>query len=431
MTSRWILFVSVRHFRTKRREKGHTAGVLSVLGIAAGVMTLISVLAVMNGFQHSTIEDILEVGSFHVQVTGVDPVSAARQIGALAGVRAAVPFAEQHSLLAGYFRDPVAAVVRGVPDTIGSDDEGFARSLEIVSGRFALDEPSTVVLGEELARRIGARVGDTVELVGFDLIQGAAAGAALVSPRLDVIGVFKTGFLEYDAGWSFVSLDTSRSLLGTPAGTVGVKLRDRFADRVVTARIRDLFPDASVESWREYNRAIFGALRLEKTLMMLLIGLIFVVVAVNIYQSLRRSVMERTEEIGVLKALGASPLALQLVFVFEGVWIGAAGATIGTVLGVIVSANINRIFAFVERAINAVSVAAAVAVGAVSGAGVDGGGFSVFSPSYFYLDEVPAVLVAGEVVTIAVVAVLSATVAAYGASRRAGRITPAEVLRYE
>ena len=160
--------------------------------------------------------------------------------------------------------------------------------------------------------------------------------------------------------------------------------------------------------------------------------MIFVVVAVNIYQSLRRSVVERTEEIGVLKAIGAPPLPLQLVFILEGLWIGLAGGLLGLGLGLLVSLNINELFRLAEIVVNAVAYAGQWIVGLVTGSG-DGatGAFSIFSPAYFYLDEVPAVIVPVEVMAIVIFAILSATIAAWVASRRVSSIAPAAVLRYE
>ncbi|MFW5715888.1 MAG: ABC transporter permease [Spirochaetota bacterium] len=452
MKSRWILFVSARHFRTKRREKGHTAGILSVLGIAAGVMTLIAVLAVMNGFQFGTIEDILEVGSFHLQVSVPESDGDAATVGELAesisgvrGVRAAVPYAETYGLAYGYFPDPLAVLLRVVPRDLPSLDQRFAENLEIVSGSWDLGGTG-VVLGRELARRMGARVGDVVEIVGFS---GALVAGGAETTELELVGIFRSGFLEYDAGWGFVGLGPGAAALGIDGPErVGVKLHDRFGDRAAMRRIEARAPDGRngeagesnvglsheivVESWRDYNRAIFGALRLEKVLMMVLIGLIFVVVAVNIYQSLRRSVVERTEEIGVLKAIGAPPLPLQLVFVLEGLWIGLAGGGVGMVLGILVASNINGLFRAAELVINALaSVANWTARLFARGAGDAPDTFSIFSPAYFYIDEVPAVVVPAEVASIVAFAVVSATVAAYIASRRVSAIAPASVLRYE
>ncbi len=429
MKSRWVFFVSARHFRTKRREKGHTAGLLSVLGIAAGVMTLIAVLAVMNGFQLGTIEDILEIGSFHLQVDSSDAEADAAVLAELRGVRTAVPYAETYGLAYGYFPDPLAVLIRAVPSGLLNLDERLATRLDIVSGRWDLADDG-IVLGQELARRLGIRVGDEVEVVGFT---GAFSATDPAATSFPVTAVFRSGFLEYDGGWGFIGFGSGAESLGLgPAARVGVKLEDRFRDRQIAGRIEALLPQSSVETWREYNRAIFGALRLEKTMMMLLVGLIFVVVGVNIYQSLRRSVVERTEEIAVLKAIGSSPLRLQLVFVFEGLWIGVFGGGLGLLLGLLVTHNINRLFAAAEVVVNTIAWVGAWAAALVTGAARPAPGvFSIFSPAYFYLEEVPAVLVPVEVAAIVAFAVLCATVAAYAASRRVSMVSPAGILRYE
>lgn len=427
---RWTLFISARHFRTKRREKGHTASVLSVGGIAVGVMTLITVLAVMNGFQIGTIEDILEINSYHLQVHTPDAAEKAPLIADTNGVRSAVPFTEMYALAQGFFADPVAIAVRGVPDDVRTLDIGFADQLEMAAGTFDIAAPRSIVVGQELARRIGLRVGDGLSVVNF-----SAEGLNLARPDsmdLIVTGLFKTGFLEYDAGWGFVSLETTRELGGGEADTVGVKLLDRYSDRATMRRISSTVPGLQIVSWRDYNRSIFGALRLEKVLMMLLIGLIFVVVAVNIYQSLRRSVVERTEEIGVLKALGASAASLQFVFILEGLMIGLAGAAIGTVLGLALSFNINAVFAGAEIIVNVILSVTGWIVGlfAPGQRGVTAG-FTIFSPAYFYLDSVPATVIAGEVLGVALFALASSVLAAVAASRRISGINPAAVLRYE
>ena len=136
-----------------------------------------------------------------------------------------------------------------------------------------------------------------------------------------------------------------------------MKLSDRYADRAFCERIQSklgLGPD-KIESWRDYNRAFFGALRTEKTVMMLLIGLIFLVVGVNIFHSMRRAVAERTEDIAVLKAMGAGPDELGRVFVIDGLAIGAGGALVGLVVGLLIAVNVNEVFSLVEAVVNGAS----------------------------------------------------------------------------
>jgi lipoprotein-releasing system permease protein len=422
--------------------------VLSVTGIAAGVMTLVAVLAVMNGFQIGTIESILEINSYHLRIEGLtaDGSAASEHAGAGAqsanrtasrrafarrldqvrGVATAVPFYQVQTLARGFFAGPEAVVIRGLPVDVLTRDRRFAENLRIVAGRFDLSRPGSVVIGAELARTLGTGIGDTVSLVNL-----GGEGFNATDPKeieLEVAGLFRTGFLDYDRSWGFVSLEEARRTFGVGEAVMwGVKLENRFNDRLAAARLREAIPEAaSVSSWREFNRSIFGALRLEKTLMMLLVGLIFVVVGANIYQSLRRSVVERTEEIAVLKALGAPPQSIRTVFTLEGLMIGLLGGVIGVALGLLVSENVNGVFAIAERVVNGIA-----ATLQFLGGGIGEGEFTIFSPAYFYITEVPTEAVLWETLGIFLFAAGSATAAAYFASFRVARIKPAEVLRNE
>lgn len=424
----WMFFVAQRHFRTRRREKGYTASILSVSGIAVGVMTLTAVLAVMNGFQLDTIEDILEINSYHMRIAGTELESdvSPLELSRLSGVRTVLPFIELQTIARGFFEEPQAVILRGVPVDVLELDPGIAERMEIVAGEFSLASHGSVVIGSQLARHLGVRIGDTVTFL--DLGSG---DAALRNPReveFLVRGVFYSGFLEYDRSWGFISLQEAESMFG--AGdelTWGIKLDDRFNDVRMRQQIAENLglDSGQVRSWREFNRAIFGALRVEKTVLMFLIGLIFVVVAVNIYQALRRSVVERSEEIAVLKALGAPPQAVQLVFVVEGLMIGILGAFIGTALGLFLSQNINGVFAVAELALGGLAM-----IGSV----IRGGGaspVSFFSTEHFYIMEVPSHMLFSEVLGVFLTAVASAASAGYFASLRAAWIKPAEVLRDE
>lgn len=431
----WVVRLSERHVRSRRESDRNTATRLSVVGIAVGVMALVTVLSVMNGFQLETIEAMIEVNSYHVRIDGA---AAARldaadleSIRELPGVRAAVPFSETETILRGFFETTRGAVVRALPEDAFERDEALERRIETVDGRIDFAEPRAIMLGSELRRRLGVRIGDTVSLL--TLAPAAREGASRV-PReasLEVIGSFRTGFFEYDSGWAFISGDTAESIIGVNDSDrhIGIKLDDRFADRqgaALVARELDLDGEA-VSTWRRYNRAIFGALRTEKVTMTLLLGLIFVVVAGNIYQSLRRSVHDRAEEIAILKAMGARPGDIQTVFVLEGLGIGLAGGVVGLALGLAASANVNALFAFAEHVVNALLAAAEVVLGPMIG----GAQLQVFSPRIFYITEVPVSVVFLEVTGILFFAVACSALAAWLASLRAALVKPAEVLRNE
>ncbi len=435
----WVFFVSRRHFRTRRREKGHTAALLSVGGLAVGVITLITVIGVMNGFQLGTITNILEVGSHHVRIAPVSKELAAKSsvvagfveidetalegIRSMPGVVSVLPYRDVQSIARGFFGEPAGVLIRAVPHDALVRDRGLSEQLSISTGEFSFVDDA-VVLGHELARFLGLRVGDEVSFV---TISGAGARPREIQRR--VAGTFRTGFLDYDRAWAFAAIDDE--FVRDEPIEWGIKLENRYNDREAIDRIERLLSDRAIEarvgSWREYNRSIFAALRMEKTMMTFLLGLIFVVVGVNIHHALRRSVIERTEEIAILKALGARPSAVRLVFVFEGVWIGLVGGTLGLVLGVLLAYNINGVFLVFEAGVNMVLRLIDATIGVVGTTAE----FAIFSPQFFYIEQIPSHVWFSEAFGVFAFAVLSAVLAAASASAYVARIKPAEVLRDE
>ena len=169
---------------------------------------------------------------------------------------------------------------------------------------------------------------------------------------------------------------------------------------------------------------------MEKLMMMVLVGLIFIVVGFNVFHSLRRSVHERTEEIAVLKAVGIPPGHIQAIFVLEGLLIGLAGAVTGLLAGLGIAVNVSGVFAAVEIVINGV-LRAGEALAALFAGGGGEESFAIFSPAYFYLTNVPSRVFPQEAFFVCFFAVLACTGAAWAASRAVSRFRPAEVLRNE
>ena len=186
----------------------------------------------------------------------------------------------------------------------------------------------------------------------------------------------------------------------------------------------------SIRSWRDYNRAFFGALRTEKLMMFILVGLIFIVVGLNIFQAQRRLVLERREEIGLLRALGGRDSAVRLIFVWDGVIIGFAGAGLGMGIGLLIAFHIPVFFSVLEKIVNFFISLANSFLGWLGGSsGAEE--FSIFSPQVFYIKEIPSRVIPHEVLLIFLFGFLSALLAAWFASGKVSGTRPAEVLRYE
>lgn len=398
-----LAFLALRYLKSRRKYRGVGAPLLSLVGLAVGVLTLNAVLAVMNGFQLTFIESLLELSSSHLRWTPPEGEMAggADRIRLLPGVRAAVPTTEGQTLVASSWGGRRGASLRGFPPNALDLDEGLARHLqfsafgEIPGG---LPGRGEVVLGAELARALGVVAGDRVELTAL-----TGASFSLLQPRQEeflVKGTFSTGYYEIDSNWVIASLDDTLATLSGPSDFFyAVKLVDGNADRVAVRQLTDLLGRTAAEfsTWRDYNAAFFGALRTEKAVMMLLVGLIFFVVGVNIYYSQKRAVAEHREDLALWAALGVRPSRLRLVFGLEGLTIGVAAAAIGTVLGLITAWSF--------------------------------GSLNLLSSEAFYLPSLPARVLAHEVVLVALACIGSSAGAAWLASGAITRIPSAEVLK--
>jgi lipoprotein-releasing system permease protein len=436
------LLVAARYLRTGRRDSGNASTFLSVAGIAVGVMTLTVVLAVMNGFQLGFIESIVEISSYHLQLrpdqagpTRVAPLDPARiaRIRAVPSVTAVVPFVERQALVEGVFQRPRACSIRAVPQDLLSLDPTQAEMLSMREGAFDLRDERSLVIGSELAAGMGTRVGDVLSLTSFS---SGAAGRLL--PRRDtflVRGIFHTGYYDFDSGLVFMSLSAADELYSAGVGlsrSWGIKIANRFDDSRTLKKVAALVAGTgyTAESWRTYNRSFFDALFMEKLMMMVLVGIIFIVVGFNVYHSLRRSVFERMEEIAVLKAVGIPPWRIQAIFVLEGLVIGLGGGVLGLALGLGLAVNVSGLFSTVEQVVNAILRFGQLVMAPFS-SGAEGGRFAIFSPAYFYLTQVPSRVFLRETFLVSCFAVTACVAAAWAASRAVSLFRPSEVLRYE
>ena len=427
----WVLFVASRYIFKGRGN----SPVLSVLGIAFGVLALIVIIAVMNGFQLGFIESILEISSYHIRLENIKPeeIDKVRQLViSIPGVRAALPFKEFQALARGRRSGQQALLVRGLREDALEADSVMGSRLEFTEGSFDIAEKGAVLLGSELARRLGLGAGDSVTLYSITGILSAEFDEGGMD-TYHINGVFRTGYYEYDSTWAFINMESVSSIDNESELKLGVKLNNRFHDRVMLEqarrRLTDDYSYVKLSSWRDYNRSFFGALRTEKLFMFILVGLIFIVVGLNIFQAQRRAVLQRREEIGLLRAIGGIERDVRFVFVLDGAIVGLSGAVIGLVFGLAIASNIPEFFTLVETIVN-------FFIGLLNNlAGVFGlnwmGNFAVFSPAVFYIKEIPSRILFHEVIIIFMFGFLSALAASFIASAKISKIQPAEVLRYE
>lgn len=427
MSYRWIFDVSRRFASVDRKSRSSATSFLAVLVICFGVMSLVTVVSVMNGFQMSFVNAIMELSSFHIRVSKSDSQTEADFLNFCADskeIRCVSPFYESQALLVGNKSKESAGIIRGVDARTCEFDEGFAREIKIVSGSFDLSSADSIVLGSYLAQSLGVTTGNTVNLLA--LSGGKDVELLSQNRQFKVTGIFECGYYDINQGYAFVSLEAAHMYFGEDAPVFyGIKIRRPQNDGFVSAAIKSCFPDAAVQSWREYNRTFFGALRVEKNILMLLVFLIFVVVAVNIYNGMRRLVFERSQEIAALSALGGTSFQIKAIFVVRGFLTGAAGTVIGVVLGIFISLNIRSVFLGVSHCLYWLELFFT----------------SVFSPEnaafvtenqmYAIYASIPAQIIPSEVLLISLFGVLSPLLASALASRSVLKLKIAEVLHNE
>ena len=387
---------------------------VSMLGIALGVAVLIIVLSVMNGFQQEVRDRMLSVIA-HVEVTDAaggalaDWKKTAEEARKNPQVIGAAPFVASQALIARG-DDMHGIVVRGIVPQEEATVTDLAAKLKDTTLARLVPGAWGVVLGGELARSLGVREGDKVTIV----LPGGQVTPAGIVPRLrtlTMVGTFDAGHYEYDSGLALVALEDAAKLFRVE-GPTGIQLRLKDLDRapVVGAELaQTLGPSVVVRDWTSTNRNWFSAVQVEKRLMFIILTLIIMVAAFNLVSTLVMTVTDKRADIAILRTLGASPRSVMAIFMVQGAASGVIGTISGVLLGLLVAFNIDVIVPAIERLLH------------VS-----------FLPSSVYLiSRMPSDPQQGDIVPIALFALLFAFLATLYPSWSASRMSPAEALRYE
>ncbi len=409
------LFIGLRYTRSRQRNRFISfISMVSVIGIALGITVLITVLSVMNGFQHEIRTRILGVAS-HVQITGPDNALSDWRKIAEAAVRheqvvAAAPYVSAQGLLSSG-NSVRGAFIRGILPEREEQVAEFAQHMK--AGTIGALQPGEfgIVLGVEIARTLGVLAGDKVVLIAP---QGQVTPAGIL-PRLrqfTVVGIFAVDHHEFDSGLALIHLDDAQKLyrLGDQVSGVRLKLKDLFQSGPVSRDLsRTLGPDAYISDWTRQHANFFRAVEIEKRMMFLIVFLIIAVAAFNIVSSLFMAVKDKQADIAILRTLGASPGSVTKIFLIQGTLVGLLGTVAGVIGGITLAANVDVVVPFIERML----------------------GFKFLATDVYYLSELPSELRPDDVVITAVVSFVLSLLATIYPSYRAAKINPAEALRYE
>jgi lipoprotein-releasing system permease protein len=357
MKKSFELFVARRYLTAKGKDTFLSViTLISIGGVTVGVMTLVVVMSVMNGFEIDLREKILgttaHITVLHIGREGINdyPVVAAKVEG-IDGVEAVAPFVYVEGILSSK-HDSIGAVIRGVDmeshrnistieDKIveGTMDFDAAKEsgLEAKLGGY-VPPADGIVLGVELARNLGVDINDTVTLISPQVVWNPLAPVPPKMKNFRVVGVFDVGMFEFDSSLAYIDLKTAQDFLAIPAKVNGleVKVEDVYAAPTVSARINEAVGlPYFARDWTVTHEQLWTMLALERHTMFIILSLIILVAAFNILSTLIMIVIEKTGEIGIMKAMGATNGAVVRIFVLKGLIIGTVGTTLGLAAGLV------------------------------------------------------------------------------------------------
>jgi len=349
----------------------------SLLGVGVGVAALIVILSVMNGFESELRDRLLSLGA-QVRVTE----AAAASGGAARGIDPQAP-------------DSVRELAHAIT-------QGALAQLTAGSGR--------IIVGAVIAERLGLTAGDSLTMLIPTV--GADGTPAPKLREFSVAGVFEVGLQDHDATLVFAHLDDVRALApsGTVSGGLRVRVQDVLEAPAVAARLRALLPGGlEVSDWTQDNANYFRAIRIEKTMMSLILLLIVAVAAFNIVAMLVMVVTDKRTDIAIMRTFGAAPARVMGIFITQGLVIGWLGVALGVGLGLELALHVETIVPFLERTFR----------------------FQILDADVYYITAIPAEVHWGNVVVIAALALALTGLATVYPAVRAARTAPAEALRYE
>lgn len=409
------LFIGLRYTRAKRRNHFISfISLTSMLGIALGVMALITVLSVMNGFETELRSRILGMTS-HATISGYgEPLSRWQELAKIADGHAEVlgsaPYIQKEGMLL-YGQQVNGSIFRGILP--GEEPKVSSVGEHMIRGHLSDLKPGEfrIILGVDLARILGVMPGDKVTLV-TPSANVTPAGVMPRMKRVTVSGIFEVGMYEYDSAMALLHLDDARRLFRMHDGVTGLRLKldDMFRAPLVSRELAEMVPGIyQVRDWTQYHANFFRAIKTEKTVMFVILLLIVAVAAFNIVSTLVMVVTDKTTDIAILRTLGATPRTILGVFMVQGTVIGFIGTVLGLIGGVALALNVETIVPAIEQLF----------------------GTKFLPADVYYISDLPSELHWDDVVKIAAVSFLISVVATIYPAMRASRTQPAESLRYE
>lgn len=412
------LSIAWRYLRSRRGSRLLSLiSVIAIGGVLVGVSALIVIMGVMNGLQRDLRDKIL-IGSPDLRVLpyGLDMrmtqwTTVRDEVLKVPGVTAAAPFVSTQGMLfklGSTYRK--GAQIMGIEAAAPNVADVTSIRTHAILGDFTFkrDDVSLpgAVLGKSLASNLGAFPGDTLLMLGDGGIEMNASTGAII-PRFDsvvVSGVFETGMYEYDDGYAYLDLRTAQrfATLGNDVTGIEVRTNDRWnASRIADTIRATLKSPVRATDWQEQNQQLFQALKLEKLGMGVILLLIFIIAAFNIVSTLTMVVVDKTREIGILRAMGMPARSIRRIFLLQGIVVGAIGTAAGLAFGLVVAAVLER-----YRLI-------------------------ALDPTVYFIDHLPVYTDIADVFVIVLISFGISTLATLYPASQAAKLYPVEAIRHE
>ena len=417
--SSWEIGLALRYLRAKRKQGGVALiAMISFIGIMLAVAVLISVMSIMAGFRGTLMDRILSFNG-HMYVQGPvlyapDRDAALKRIADVPGVVAVTPLIESPAM----FRAGGAAtggMVRGVrPQDLTSTKFVYDSLTPEARERFGKGQygGDQVLIGKSLAEQMGLREGDPISLytpTGADRAFGNLGG---LEKTYIVGGIYTSGAADYDRAFIFMPLEQAQLFFGKDGvwDVIEMKVAEPdLVENLLTPVQRAAGPGSVVTDWRNRQAAIWGALKVERVAMSIILGMVVAIAAMNIISGIVMLVKNKTRDIAILRTVGASQSSILRIFFMSGAAIGIGGTIAGLVLGLLFCWNIGAIQHFLEGLL----------------------GVQLFNAEVYMLDSVPAKVDPWDVTWVAVFSFFMSCLASLPPSWNASRIDPVEALRFE
>lgn len=409
------LFVGLRYTRSKHKNNFISfISLASMLGILFGVLVLITVLSVMNGFEKELRGRILSMVS-HVTISGTDGLlsdwrTEQQKIISHAGVKGTAPFIQKQVMLSanGEVRGVLLQGVEPAEQKKVSDVDKH-----VIDGDFADLKPRSysIALGVELAQQLSVFPGDKVTVI-TPMVRVTPAGMIPRSKRFTVSSVYEMNMAEYDGSTAFIHLRDASKLFKTKDKVTGLRLKldNLFDAPQLSYQLQSEFGKGyKVKDWGEENKSLFQVMKTERTVMFFILFLIVLVAVFNLVSTLVMAVNDKRADIAILKTQGMSSGQIRKIFMVQGTIIGFVGAVLGAILGVLLASNIEVIMTSIENLL----------------------GIEFLPQGIFYETRIPSFVNYTQVIGIAFSAFVLAMLATLYPASQAAKVQPAESLRYE